>query len=55
MANIKKIKTQMKWKPQIDINKGIKLLMKDINYWKKAPIWTPQKIKAATKNWFKYL
>ena len=55
MANIKKIKTQMKWKPQIDINEGIKLLMKDINYWKKAPIWTPQKIKAATKNWFKYL
>ena len=55
MANIKKIKMQMKWNPKIDINKGIKLLMKDINYWKKAPIWTPQKIKAATKNWFKYL
>ena len=55
MANIKKIKMQMKWNPKIDINKGIKLLMKDINYWKKAPIWTSQKIKAATKNWFKYL
>ena len=55
MANIKKIKKLMKWKPEVDIKKGIKLLIEDINYWKKAPIWTPKKIKTATKNWFKYL
>ena len=29
--------------------------MKDINYWSKAPIWTPEKINKATIDWFKYL
>ena len=35
--------------------KGIKLLLDNINYWKKAPVWTPKKIEIATKDWFKYL
>ena len=54
-ANIKKIKKKLKWKPKIKIKKGIKLLLDNINYWKKAPVWTPKKIEIATKDWFKYL
>ena len=30
-------------------------MLKDINNWKKAPLWTPIKIKDATKLWFNYL
>lgn len=54
-ANIKKIKKLLKWKPSITIEKGIKYLIKDISYWKQAPVWTPKKISKATKDWFKYL
>ena len=34
---------------------GIRKVLKDINYWKKAPVWTPKKINKATKLWIKYL
>lgn len=54
-ANIKKIKKELNWKPKISIEKGIGYLLKDIDYWKKAPVWTPRKIEKATKDWFKYL
>lgn len=54
-ASINLIKKKLNWKPKIKIEKGIKILLKDINYWKKAPVWTPKKINIATKLWFKYL
>jgi UDP-glucose 4-epimerase len=54
-ANINKIKKILKWKPEIGIKEGIKLLIKNIDYWKKAPVWTPKKIKKSTREWFKYL
>ncbi len=54
-ANIKKIKLLLNWKPKIKIDEGIKLLLKDIDYWKKAPVWSPKSIKIATKTWFKFL
>ena len=54
-ANISKIKKTLKWKPKIKIEEGIKILMENIDYWKKAPIWTPKKIKKKTKTWFRYL
>ena len=39
------------WKFEI----GIKEMLKDINKWKDAPLWTPKKIKNATKMWFSFL
>ena len=30
-------------------------MIKDINYWKNAPLWNKKKIKIATKEWFKYM
>ncbi len=54
-ANINKIKKFLKWKPRIPIEKGIKNVLENINYWKNAPLWDKNKIKIATKNWFKYL
>lgn len=55
LANIKKIKKQLHWKPKISINKGLKMMIDIIDNWKDAPIWTPKKINIATKTWFKYL
>ena len=54
-ANISKIKKELNWYPKISIKDGINKLLKDINYWDKAPVWTPKKIKIATKEWFEYL
>ena len=55
LANISKIKKDLNWKPKIDIEKGVKDLLKNINYWNNAPIWTPKSIKKATKVWFQLL
>lgn len=54
-ANISKIKKTLKWRPKITIQQGIKKLLSDIKYWNNAPLWTPKKIKIATKSWFRYL
>ena len=55
LADISKIKKDLGWKLKIKIEDGIKDLINKINYWKEAPIWTPKKIKHATRVWFKVL
>lgn len=55
LANINKIKRKLKWKPRISIDAGVRELIKNISSWNDAPVWTPKKIKKATKDWFKYL
>ena len=54
-ADIKKINKYLNWSPKVNIEKGIKILKENINYWKDAPVWTKDKINIATKEWFKYL
>tara|TARA_B100001175_G_scaffold59938_1_gene48525 strand:+ start:8555 stop:9535 length:981 start_codon:yes stop_codon:yes gene_type:complete len=50
-----KAKKILNWKSKISINKGIKIMLNNINLWKNAPIWTKSKINKSTKTWFKYL
>ena len=54
-ADIRKIKKELKWFPLIKFDDGIKSMIKEIHKWKDAPLWTPKKIKKATKTWFSYL
>ncbi len=54
-ADISKIKKDTGWEPQVTIEKGIQELLNNINYWKDAPVWNPDSIAEATKDWFKYL
>jgi len=30
-------------------------MLDNIDYWKNAPVWTPETIKEATKPWFEFL
>ena len=46
---------KLKWKPKVKIEDGIRVMLKNINYWKKAPVWNSKTIQTATKDWFKYL
>ncbi len=54
-ADITKAKKLLKWDPKVPFEEGIKIMLENIDYWKDAPLWTPNKIKNATKLWFKYL
>lgn len=54
-ANINLVKKELNWRPKISIEKGVSLILKEIDYWKKAPLWTPNKIKKATVDWFRYI
>ena len=47
-ANISKAKKDIELEPKISIDEGISELLKNISYWKNAPLWT-KKIKSATK------
>lgn len=55
LADISKAKKHLKWKPKVEIYEGVSMLLKKIKDWKKAPVWTPKKIKKATKIWFQHL
>jgi len=54
-ADISKIRKLTGWFPKVGIEEGIRLMMNDSKDWSKAPVWTPKKIKEATKKWFLYL
>jgi len=54
-ADISAIKKELNWRPTISIEEGIKKVLKEIDYWKKAKVWEPETIATATSDWFKYL
>jgi len=54
-ADITKIKRVLGWKPKVSFEQGVRKVLADIDYWKEAPLWTPDSIADATKDWFKYL
>ncbi|HEX9060660.1 MAG TPA: SDR family oxidoreductase [Clostridia bacterium] len=54
-ADIKKIKSVLGWTPKVSFEKGVSLVLENINYWKTAPLWDSFSIQAATKDWFLYL
>ncbi len=54
-ANIKKISRDLKWKPQVSFKDGVGKILKNIDYWKSAPLWNKKKISKETKLWFEYL
>jgi len=54
-ANISKVKKILNWKPKIALEEGVRILLDNIDYWNKAPVWDKDSIAKATENWFKYL
>ncbi len=55
LADIAKIKKLLGWKPRVTFEEGVKILLGNINYWSNAPVWTPEKIGEATREWFRFL
>ncbi|MFH1359714.1 MAG: SDR family oxidoreductase [Candidatus Omnitrophota bacterium] len=54
-ADIAKIKNKLDWQPKISFEEGIGNILQHIQDWRSAPVWTPEKIEEATKDWFTYL
>ena len=54
-ADISNIQRDLQWQPQVPIEKGVAEILKNIDYWREAPVWTPDKIATATQDWFRYL
>lgn len=54
-ADIRKIKKILGWQPTVTFEDGVQIMLQNIRDWQSAPVWTPEKIEEATKDWFKYL
>ncbi|WP_196602431.1 SDR family oxidoreductase [Pectinatus frisingensis] len=54
-ADTAKISKILNWHPKVTLEEGVQHILENIEYWKKAPVWTPKTIENATVDWFKYL
>ena len=54
-ADISKIQSELGWEPQVQIEDGVAEILKHIDYWRNAPVWSPDSIAEATEDWFRYL
>lgn len=55
LADIGKIQLLLGWQPQVSFEEGVQTMLDTIDYWREAPVWTPDQITEATRDWFKYL
>lgn len=54
-ADISKIREQLGWNPVVRFEDGVAEMLKYIDDWRDAPLWTPKTIADATDAWFKAL
>jgi len=54
-ANITKAKKLLNWQPKVSLEKGVSILLDNIDYWREAPVWDEKSIEKATEKWFEYL
>ena len=49
------IKEKLNWSAIVSFEEGTQTMLKNIEYWREAPVWGPATIGEATRGWFKYL
>ena len=54
-ADITKIQRLLNWTPKVSFEDGVEEMIKNIDYWREAPLWDPESIAIATKSWFRCL
>jgi len=54
-ADISRIKARLGWEPRVSFEEGVATLLRNIDYWRQAPVWDPASIEAATRTWFAFL
>ncbi len=51
-ADIRKIQRDLHWQPAVSFEDGVAVMLKHIDFWRQAPVWTPETIAQATQEWF---
>jgi UDP-glucose 4-epimerase len=54
-ADTSLIQKDLGWRPKVSLDTGVNNVLRDIQYWSKAKVWSPEEIELATKDWFKFL
>jgi UDP-glucose 4-epimerase len=54
-ADTGKVRKCLGWKPLVSFEEGVARMLAQIEDWRTAPVWTPDSIANATKEWFDYL
>jgi UDP-glucose 4-epimerase len=54
-ADIAKIRSELGWEPKVGFPEGVAIMLKNMDYWRDAPVWTQSTIADATADWFKFL
>ena len=54
-ADITRIKEMLGWHPKVSFEEGVEQMLSNIDYWREAPVWTPDSIAKSTADWFRYL
>ncbi len=54
-ADTAKLRRQLGWQARVPLEQGVQLMLEHIDYWREAPVWTPDTIAQATQAWFAHL
>ncbi|MFA5186415.1 MAG: NAD-dependent epimerase/dehydratase family protein [Patescibacteria group bacterium] len=54
-ANISKAERVLGWQPKVSIEEGVKIMLEHLDEWESDPVWTPETIEGATREWFRHL
>jgi len=54
-ADTTRINSLLGWSSKVSLEDGVGRILDNIDYWREAPVWSPDSIAEATRDWFKYL
>jgi UDP-glucose 4-epimerase len=54
-ADSSKIERALGWRAKVRFEDGVAEMIKRIDDWRTAPVWTPESIADATRDWFRFL
>ena len=54
-ADTSEARTRLGWTPQVSFEDGVAVMLEHIESFREAPLWTPDAIAEATRDWFRYL
>lgn len=54
-ADTSRIRDTLDWHPKVPIDEGVQVMLDHIDDWRDAPVWKPDSIAEATRQWFEHL
>ena len=54
-SDVSKIRSHLGWEPQVSFEEGVAIILRNIEYWRNAPLWDDPSIQATTESWFRLL